>query len=285
MQNWGSITVESDRTGISLMNTVWKVLYRKASFPDNVQTCCIKELGFLDDAFNFAGEQVQSIWIGYGKGTGELVEGAIIHDGPDRKTVRARWSAGVESEISIFPGMPVLRVDYKTYGVNDVDFVNLGTYVIHGADAWQQERLRYPLHDGGDNPHHAMTHDLYPSYPNPFLDTPDWPAPVNQSCLSYRGWMILGLTDGGRGYGRLVRASAVPYIKLLWNKGFEFFPFWRAEMRPYTGYIFIVKGGPEALIAYGKQVADWVNDGECPSEAPCGGYSVSVACDAGEKPR
>ena len=93
--------------------------------------------------------------------------------------------------------------------------------------------------------------------------------------MNYNGWYILGVynPENGRGYGRVVPAEAIGYIKLLAfpanpGYGFELFPYWQTPGRnrkPYTTYLFAVTGGEQEILARGKQIADQAGGQHAPA--------------------
>jgi hypothetical protein len=209
-----------------------------------------------------------------------MTDAEIIRDEPDVKTVRMSWSwnkfsGPAISEVTIRPGDPYLQIHYVTNAfahicdIGSPGGVHAGArvwkegkslegshYVIHGAEQWQQVRQAMDRPDlrEHENPHCRLTNDLYPVYPSPLIDKGWGDTPMN-----YNGWYIMGLyhESNGRGYGRVVPADVMHYIKLLWGTGFEFFPHWRSRWRPYTGYLYVVDGGgAEEILSVGRQIAD-----------------------------
>lgn len=172
------------------------------------------------------------------------------------------------SEISIFPGSYFIKIDYKSYcfphicdigtpggitaGITDP---NAGTYAIYGAKEWQEVRKKIENDELRNHPneHHRLTNDLFPLYPNPLVDLTWGDCP-----LIYKGWFIMGVynEDNNRGFARIVPADTVPLIKLLWNKGFEFFPCWNMPVKPYTSYLYVVTKGADEIIEEGKRLVD-----------------------------
>lgn len=216
---------------------------------------------------------------------GEIQKAEIIDNGSQKKTVRIEWVAQVGTiekyshpavtEISIFPDSRYFQLDYKSFcypHICDIghpgglvfkraaDTISQGQYVIYGAEEWQKKRMDMDAADlrKHENPHHQLTNDLYPCYPNPLIDK-GWVA-VEENPLSYRGWYILGVynKENGRGFGRLVPVDVVPVIKLLWGKGFELFPFWNegGVTKPFTSFVFVVNHGAEDILTTGKNIID-----------------------------
>jgi len=215
---------------------------------------------------------------------GEMVGASVARDDSRIKSVRLSWGPSVESrdkyagydpaeaEISIYPRGAFIRIEYLSYffpHVCDIgapggrgggavkDLSTGGTYVIYGAEEWQ--RLRRSVSDSAlrnhENVHHRLTDELFPIYPRPLIDR-GW---SDENPMSYKGWYIMGVynEENGRGYGRVFPVTDVPYIKLLWNKGFELFPFWRQpERRPCVMYLFAVDRGAEQILSLGKELVE-----------------------------
>ena len=85
--------------------------------------------------------------------------------------------------------------------------------------------------------------------------------------MNYKGWYIMGAYNpaNGRGFGRVVPAKTMRYIKLLTGPniragtGFEFFPWWRMLGKskiPYRSFLFAVTGGEKKILEVGKRIAD-----------------------------
>lgn len=103
--------------------------------------------------------------------------------------------------------------------------------------------------------------------------------------MDYKGWYVLGVYDpeNGRGFGRVVPADVMTYIKLLWGRGLEFFPHWRGEWQPYTAYLFAVAGGREEILTLGKSIADRAvsRPGATPQTLEPGSVRTSAEADDG----
>lgn len=167
-------------------------------------------------------------------------------------------------------GTQQYRNEFRDVGSHGGRKIDNATFVMYGAEEWQE--LRKSNRDARlinhQNEHHRLTYDLYPTYPFPIIDTPDWKgfAPVP---LNYDGNLIVGVynSENGIGYGRVMPFDVVSYLKLL-DDGFEFFPFWKipSEKRtfPFTGHLFLIDGGGrEEIIGTGKGIVDnlSINDG------------------------
>jgi len=220
-------------------------------------------------------------WIDAAAGKrGPLTNVTLVCDRNDKKTIRLEWNDGDKiQEVTIYPNSLILKIDYiKILGfphIVDVGShggrkIDNATFIMYGAEEWQE--LRKTNKDARlinhQNEHHRLTYDLYPTYPFPIIDTPDWKgfAPVP---LNYDGNLIVGVynSENGIGYGRVMPFNVINYFKLL-DDGFEFFPFWKIppEKRtfPFTGYLFLVDGGGnEEIIGTGKGIVDnlSINDG------------------------
>ncbi|MBK8088857.1 MAG: hypothetical protein IPK31_13450 [Chitinophagaceae bacterium] len=257
-----------------LENSLLKIKYSQRTFKDSATNNIITEL-LIKSANNEnqadSSGQVDGVWMGYGIGRGVLSNGSFIkYDGDDMKILHLEWGNGqVIQELTIYPDNPVIKIDYIKYGVNIVDIGlpggSKGIYSFYGGVEWQQ--LRQSIKDtaliNNSNEHHKLTGVLYPAYPNPIIDIPDWkglePTPMN-----YKGYIIMGLynSKNGRGFGRVMPVNSINYLKLLWNRGFEGFPYWMGDgkkrgLRPaFTGYLFIVTGEANEIVNLGKSIAD-----------------------------
>jgi hypothetical protein len=247
-----------------LENGILRIRYSRKNLGGS-ENCVITECILKTHNINQSAEQIDGVWIGYAVGRGTMTAGSVVYDGTDRKTLRLEWGKRkVVQEITIYPDKPVLKIDYMNYGVNIVDIgapggAVSGTYKIYGAEEWQAVRKKNTDPDllNHSNEHHRLTYDLYPVYPHPLTDVPDWkgfaPAPMN-----YNGYLIFGVynRENGVGFGRLMPFEVANCVKLLWNKGFEIFPYWKGHKRRFTGYLFTVTGGPDEIITLGKSIAD-----------------------------
>ncbi len=214
-----------------------------------------------------AADENQGHWLDSAAHRTVLTDASVVRDEAQVKTVRLEWETvhGFEgpavSEVSIFPDQPYLRIDYLQAGFPHIcdlghpGGATKGTYAIYGAEEWQTVRRGIDNAElrAHPNEHHRLTDDLFPIYPNPLIDRGWGPTPMD-----YKGWYILGVYNpqNGRGFGRVVPADVMTYIKLLWGRGLEFFPYWRGQWRPYTAYLFAVDGGREEILTLGKSIAD-----------------------------
>lgn len=262
----------SDRSGVRITrdaNGFWQAVlenrhlraeYRAGITNDHHQTYV--------RSFVIKGE-CQGNWLDAAAYRTTLSSAKLVHDAPEVQTVRLEWAGnkfegGFTSEVSIYPDRPFLKVDYFSAAFPHI--CDLGTpggrkkgmYVLHGAKAWQEQRSEIEDAELRNHPneHHRLTDDLYPVYPNPLIDR-NW---AKQSALDYNGWYILGVYDktSGRGFGRVVPARVMTYMKLLWGRGFELFPYWREKhnWRPYSTYLFVVEEGAAQVLHRGRAIAD-----------------------------
>jgi hypothetical protein len=263
---WGGIHVtlddgpEHDGT-LLLENRAIRVLYTTARFPDGNKDHVITDFLVKKTGGQLAvGSQIDGIWMNADEGRGKITFARILADGDDQKTVRVEWDQGkVIQEFTIWPDLPIVRIEYIRYGINIVDLVSsVDTFEIHGAQAWQGARARSsnPELLKIENPHHRLTKELLPKYPFPLLANKDW-APLLPVELTYGGQLILGAfkSETGLGFGRAFPAEDANYVKLL-NTGFEVFANWRQTHRRFTGYVYAVTNGPEEIISVGKAIAD-----------------------------
>ena len=262
--DWGKIEIieKEDYYAVSLENSKISVQYDM--HPRHEKK---KEVYIVSFVIKESGENLGD-WLDAAAGRRLLKKAEIVYDNNDRKTVRMEWETEREGktsieEVSIFPDSSVMRIDYFTTCVNIVDIGfrdNYGTFKVYGAEEWYTLRktVTDPEITNHENEHHRLVDELYPRYPNPFIDTADWkgltPAPLN-----YNGWMIMGVynKETGLGYGRVVSYEEISYMKFLWGHGFEFFPFWRGypdTRRPFTTYFFPVTKGGEEVISLGKAI-------------------------------
>ncbi|MFC1558285.1 hypothetical protein ACFL40_02920 [candidate division KSB1 bacterium] len=256
--NWIKIEIGKDNDGklfVLLENNIMRCRYgwRHHKDPKEGQSY-IREFLLKSADYNMGD------WLDAAAGKrGPLTNAEIIYDGEDKKTVRLEWNNGDKAqEVTVYPNSLILKIDYTMIrgfphlvdvGSHDGRKLENPVFVMHGAEEWQL--MRKTNRDSSlinhENEHHRLTHDLYPMYPFPILDTPDWdgfaPTPLN-----YKGNFIIGVynRENGIGYGRVMPYDVVNYLKLL-DDGFEFFPFWRLpeDQRkfPFTGYLFLVDGG------------------------------------------
>jgi hypothetical protein len=178
----------------------------------------------------------------------------IVHTVADRfegpQTVR---------DFTITAGSNVIKIDYQSYYVNVWELIDWEkgvpdrskyAYAIYGSENWKRsvdtfhERSYYIALVGDAN-------------------MPDLTEPDDPSSISYKGHFIVGLYEvaTGLGYGRVVAAEHIDVLKLLWNHGLEFFPYFKkfmsgGERTPFSMYLYPVSGGADEIIRTGKQIID-----------------------------
>jgi len=261
--DWGQIRAGADgagQWGVVLENGVIRVHYACGVTSEQLQS-------YIREFTIKAVDESQGHWLDSAAYRTSLQDVRLVRDDADAKTVRMTWGTTkfdgpAISEVTIFPDSPVLRIDYIDAGFPHICDLGkpgglnaAGQYAIYGAEEWQKVRraIEAPELRNHPNEHHRLTDDLYPIYPFPLRDAPWGPSPMD-----YKGWYILGVYDEetGRGFGRVVPADVMTYIKLLWGKGLEFFPHWRTEWKPYTAYLFAVTAGERDILTTGRRIVD-----------------------------
>jgi len=288
---WGGISIYEDSAGqrsILLENDRIEVRY-ETKFNKGRETYIrqfvIKEFG-----------ESQGYWLDAAAWRAGLRNAEIVRDAPEVKTVRLTWDGSGKfegpavSEVSIYPDSPVLKIDYLRSAFAHI--CDIGTpggarsgnkYVIYGAEQWRQVRKKIddPRLRDHPNEHHRLTDDLFPLYPKPIIDLGWGPTPMD-----YNGWYIMGAYNptNGRGFGRVVPANAMRYIKLLAGPkiragtGFEFFPWWKMRnksRRPYTAYLFAVTSGQKEILTVGKRIADRAGNRYAPPDGGAAGEQAA----------
>jgi hypothetical protein len=281
-QGWGRVTWSTSDLGALLFdNGVIEIHYGKVCFSgaDNCN-CVLSYFGFDEfapDRNVAAGSQMDGHW--WGDAGRSLSSAYMVHDGADSKRLHTEWNGGdVVQEFAIYPGLPLLEVDHLRYATNVCDFTMGSNYEIYGAEAWQALRMTVPENDGGGNEHEALTHDLYPEYPNP-LTEPSWG--LSLAPLSYRGWAILAVckinprdpTAVGWGFAKVLPVDAANCVKLLHPGGFEQFLYFQhyyfgTANHRFTAYYVVVRGGADEIAAFAKKVVDWAEGGSIPEYVP-----------------
>lgn len=215
---------------------------------------------------------------------GMIKNASIVKDDVDEKTIRIEWEPNPKSKdkfhgpavslVSIFPNSRYIKIKYLSYCFpHVVDMgppgclqkkatdAECGRYAIYGAEEWLKQRQKLPAQGdwcaNKNDPYEfggMDQNELYPLYEKSFYCY-KWTDP---GPLSYKGWYIMGVYNekNGRGYGRIVPIDAITIIKLLWNKGFELFPFFGQTAKAFTSYLFLVTGGEEEIISVGKELVD-----------------------------
>jgi len=187
-----------------------------------------------------------------------MTNATIIYNGTDRKTVRLTWDDNIFGEdiqeVSIYPNSTYIKIDYIKYGLNLVEIGSpggsTGSYKFYGAESW------------------IRGYDLYPdSYYNRY--PPDgYNDPANAGSLNYNGYFIGGIyrSSNNRGYARVMPVSATNIIKLLFNRGFEWYAYYGQMHQAFTSYLYVVTGGASEIVSVGQQLADGA--GQPPTAGP-----------------
>jgi hypothetical protein len=245
---WGTVGLGEDRNGykeVRLENN--KIKVRWGHFKDQHDETAIVELVEKQSGRDLAGTRIDAAaW------RQELDKAEIITDDENCITVRLHWPGNkgrpdAEQEYTMYPDSSLVKVDYLKWFVNIVDISGGGdTWVLYGAKDWVREYLDYPNH--------------YYNRAESDIDNIKEPDPTDAGPLNYHGSFIMGVYDSQdqAGWGRVMPIKSIPIIKLLpWHgKGFELFPDYQQEHKPFTGYIYTVTGGAEGIINLGKQIAD-----------------------------
>ena len=279
------IAIDSDEQGnlrVTLANDLIRSVYAGGITGDHIQTY-IREFTILSV------DESQGYWLDSACWRTHMIDATVVRDEPDVKTVRLTWASHENhprpavSDVSIYPGKPYLKIDYHTNafahicdigspgGVKKEGKILEGAvYVAHGAEAWQKVRQEMDRPDlrEHENEHHRLTDDLYPIYPFPLIDK-GW----GETPMDYNGWYILGVyhESNGRGFGRVVPAGVMHYMKLLWGTGYEYFPNWRSPWQPYTSYLYVVQGGgADEILSVGRQLADAAGPPQPPEDNDVG---------------
>jgi len=223
----------------------------------------IKELVLKAVEENQAGAMLDELGLSADEGRGPITKAEITYVGPDRMTVRMESPAKTKAtayhgdqaveEVTIYPDSPILKLDYVEYGVNVVDWASpggttTGKVVVYGAEKWVRGHVLYP--------------DQYYS-----VLAEEKGDPEDAGSLNYHGSIIAGVYNpaNGRGVGRVMPVADTSVMKHMGEyRGIEWFPHveWRppyaskGHRRPFTGYLYLVTGGPEEILAVGKQLAD-----------------------------
>jgi len=194
----------------------------------------------------------------------QLIDARVVRDWQGCKTVRLKWHHKEEGftpaqDVTIFPDKPYLQIDYMTYGVNIVDIARQGgdenaKYWFYGGDRWKRDYVLYPKGY------------FYPPDDTYVVEQTGMPGDETPGPLSYKDHFIMAVFNEktGVGYGRVCPVHATSIIKLLFNRGFELFPYWRKPKLPYSGYLFAITGGAVEAERIGRQIADEIEKKERP---------------------
>lgn len=267
-KDWCSVNIDNDAVpGVEIVTPTLRLRYGIVDFPDGAVNEVIVDLEDRSSGIRHSVRQIDGVWKGYGDGRGTRSAAAITDETSSELTVHLEWSDGaIAEDVTVYRHVPAVRFRYLRYGVNVVDILGpagaeRGTYVAHGAEQWQAQRManRSSVLREDPNEHNRLTDDLFPTYPNPLYRSTWGPA-----ALDYHGWMIVGLCDDetGAGVGRLMPTETIDVLKLLKGRGFEFFPCFGRDHHAYAGYLFLSTGGGEALLEAGRALADRVGGEE-----------------------
>lgn len=248
-RDWGSVEIASDGEfyTVTLENSYLRATYGRAKDGKDKMTelyCKIKQrkVGEFDSRHHPRDPYFHT-----------LKSAKVLNQETGSKTVQLDYGTRVE-EVTIFRDSPFLLMEYKLgddYGHTYDRAGSGGDFVIYGAADWLQTRQALPetTIDRSTKGYMNRT-ELYPLYKNSFY-RPEWAPPTP---LSYHGWMILGVDQGGgKGFGILLPAKKIKWLKLMGNSG----GFERAMNQSYRAYYFTVNsGGATALLAMAKEFID-----------------------------
>jgi hypothetical protein len=223
-------------------------------------------------------------------GRGLLLNGAVVYDGSDKKTVRLGWSdfdAGpptnyITHEVTIYPNSSFLQIDYldAQWQTNIVDLARPGgtsggTHIAYGAAGWIRGYTAY-------NPDPQLG-SYYNRYPPDGLNDP-----VDGGSLNYNNHFIVGVYNpaNGVGYGRVASIPDTHIVKLLLGdderRGLEQFPypFYVANTPPFRQYLYAFTDGESEMLYDGQQLADGNGVYECGEQVsltavPSNGWAFS----------
>lgn len=239
--DWGSITIRRDGAGqyeVILENAQLKVRYQY--YQSTTEKTVIRD--FILKSLN---EDQAGKYLDGAANRGLMTNAYLKYSGPDRKTVRLEWNDGAwVEEVSIFPDGAYLQIDYLKYGIDVLDLgapgqTTSGYYEFHGGAGWRRPYVLNP-------------ESYYNRHPGGGYNDP-----ADGGALNDNGYFVGGVynPENQRGYGRVMPIGAVDVIKLIDNRGFQFFPYYRQTPAPFTGYLFAVTGGPAEILAVGGQLA------------------------------
>jgi len=258
-EDWGFVKIGQDENGrweVILENSVihcrygWKPINEDKGGESFITHLIIKENN-QNQVGDDSGGRIDAA-----AGRFEMLHASVKHDGADFKTVQMSWKTGradfvASQEITIFPDCPVLKVGYVKYCVNIVDIASPGggknpRYIFHGGDKWKRDYVPYP------KGYYYPPDDTY------VVEQTGMPGDEGPGSLNYNGFFIMAIYNEktGVGFGRVSPVESTSIIKLLFNRGFELFPYWGKPKRQYSGYIFTFTQGPDEALQLGKAIAD-----------------------------
>jgi len=224
-----------------LENSQLKVKY--AYFFENTAQTAIVALIIKAGGLN---EDQAGSYLDAAAGRGLMTKATVTYNGLDRKTVRLEWDNGAKiQDVSIFPDSTYIKIDYLKFGIGLVDMGSpgggsTGSYEFYGAGSWIRGYVTHPA-------------NYYNRYPGDGINDP-----VDGGSLNYNGYFVGGVyrASNNRGFGRVMPVAATDIVKLLLNRGFQFFPYLQHAHKPYTAYLYVITGGANELMAVGQQLAD-----------------------------
>ena len=166
------------------------------------------------------------------------------------EAVGRHWCNENVQQITLYAGVPVLKIEYLRYNLFAVDYTDW-------PDEWNTKRkVSYGDRD--------WIYSLDPTdRGKPYSHNEDnkWyqGTPADGGAIAYRGHFIVGeyLVERAVGYARVISVESTRQIK-LWDNGWEIF---LQGERPVS-WLFAVRGGREQILAAGKAIVDWTLAGE-----------------------
>jgi hypothetical protein len=259
-ERWGFAAVGKDENGrweVVLENSVIRCRYGwKPINEDKGGESFITHLIIKENNQNQVGDEDSGGRIDAAAGRFEMLDASVKYDGTDFKTVQMSWKTQrpdfiASQAVTIFPDWPVLKVDYIKYCVNIVDIASPGggenpKYTFYGGDKWKRDYVIYPKGY------------YYPPDDTHVVEQTGMPGDEGPGTLNYNCSFIMAIYNEktGVGFGRVSPVEPTSIIKLLFNRGFELFPYWKKAKKPYSGYIFAFTQGADEAIELGKAIAD-----------------------------
>ena len=269
-QTWADIQVERNngQIEVTIENSKFQCKYSTVmtANPETAITSLIEKKTRIDVSGKHIDEMAR------GKGDRGLLseKTSLLSENDSIKKIHLEWDNGASvEEIAVFKNQPFFKIDYQKMYINICDMGNKevfsdGKYIIYGAEEWAHVRKKQLSNDFFRNdpePHHILTDDIFPPYPNPILG--NWQLPAAENPMNYKGWYILAVYSPSNevGYGRVVPSSVIDHMKLLNSHGFEQFPYWynHSNRNPFSEYLFVFSGSEDEAIRLGKQIVDMEN--------------------------